>query len=73
MNFVYPNLVSEMKKRGLGYKEIASILGIGEFAAYRRLRGLVGWRLQETLCLSKYFDSDLTWLFERDVTMSEGN
>ena len=64
MRVAYPNLALEMSKRGLGYKDIADILGIGEYAAYRRLRGLVEWKLEETLCLSQYFDSDLAWLFK---------
>ena len=68
MSFVYPNLVSEMKKRGLGYKDIADILGIDKFAAYRRLRGLVGWRLEEIMNLCEYFDSSFAWLFQKDVT-----
>lgn len=68
MRVAYPNLNSEMSKRGLDYKDIADILGINEYAAYRRLRGIVGWKLQETLHLSQYFGADLAWLFECDVT-----
>lgn len=71
MHFVYPNLAKVMKSKGLGYKDIAGILNIGEYAAYRRLRGLVGWKLQETLYLSKYFDADPAWLFECGVTISQ--
>lgn len=68
MSFVYPNLVSEMNKRGLGYKDIADILDIDKFAAYRRLRGLAGWRLDEIMNLCEYFDSSFEWLFKKDVT-----
>ena len=72
MLFVYPNVVSEMKKRDLDYRDIADILGISEYAAYRRLRGFSGWKLQETICLCKYFDvSDAAWLFKFDDTISQ--
>lgn len=66
MLFVYPNLVSEMEKRGLDYRGLADILGIGEHAAYRRMRGMAGWKLSETIQLCRYFDvSDTAWLFAR--------
>ncbi len=72
MHFIYPNIVSEMKKRDLDYKGIADILGISEYAAYRRLRGLAGWKLHETIQLCEYFDiSDTAWLFECGVTISQ--
>lgn len=67
MRVAFPNLAAEMSKHGLGYKDVADILGIGEYAAYRRMRGLVGWKLQETLYLSQYFGCDPVWLFESDV------
>ena len=72
MLFVYPNLASIMEKHGLDYHDIANILGISKYAAYRRLRGLAGWRLQETISLCKYFDiSDTVWLFECEVTIPQ--
>ena len=65
MHFVYPNIVSEMEKRGLDYRDLADILGISEHAAYRRMRGFAGWKLHETIRLCQYFDiSDTAWLFE---------
>ena len=74
MHFVYPNLVFEMNKRGLSYKDIASILGISEHAAYRRMRGLVGWKLYETIKLCQHFGvNDTAWLFRCDVAMSNCN
>ena len=70
MYFAYPNLASEMSKSGLGYKDIAGILGISEHAAYRRMRGLAGWKLSETIRLCQYFGiTDTAWLFDRDVTV----
>lgn len=72
MLFVYPNLVSLMRKSGLDYQDIADILGISKYAAYRRLRGLAGWKLQETIALCKYFDiSDTVWLFKCEVTIPQ--
>lgn len=72
MQFVYPNIVSEMKKRGLGYRDLADILDISEYAVYRRLRGFVEWKLHETIHLCQYFEiSDAAWLFNRGDTISQ--
>ena len=61
-----------MKKRGLDYKDLADILGISKYAAYRRLRGFAGWKLHETVQLCKVFDiSDAAWLFNRGDTISQ--
>ncbi len=66
MLFIYPNLVHMMKKHNLECQDIADILGIKYHAAYRRMRGLTGWRLHETIQLCQYFHvSDATWLFTR--------
>ena len=74
MHFIYPNIVSEMKKRGLDYRDLADILDISEHAAYRRMRGLAGWKLYETIKLCQYFGTnDTAWLFERDVATSNCN
>lgn len=71
MHFVYPNIVSEMEKRGLDYRDLAVILNISEHAAYRRMRGFAGWKLYETIKLCQYFGINNTaWLFERDVAVS---
>lgn len=72
MRFVYPNLVSEMESRDLDYKDIANILGISKYAAYRRLRGFSGWKLNETIILCRYFGtSDTAWLFTLCDTVSQ--
>jgi plasmid maintenance system antidote protein VapI len=61
-----------MKKRGLDYQDLAEILGISKYAAYRRLRGHAGWKLHETIRLCQYFNvSDTAWLFDCDVTISQ--
>lgn len=74
MLFIYPNLVSVMRNRGLGYRDIADVLGISEYAAYRRLRGSAGWKLQETIRLCQYFNvSDAAWLFDCDATIPQKN
>ena len=55
LHFVYPNLVSVMKEHDLDYKGLADVLGISEYAAYRRLRGFTGWKLSETIHLCRHF------------------
>lgn len=72
MLFVYPNLVSVMRDRDLDYKDLADILDISEYAAYRRLRGITGWKLHETIRLCQYFGvSDAAWLFQLGDTVSQ--
>ena len=72
LRFIYPNLVSEMQKRGLDYQDLAEILGISKHAAYRRLRGHAGWKLHETIRLCQYFKiTDMAWLFYCDDTISQ--
>lgn len=72
LRFIYPNIVSEMDKRGLDYHDLADILGISKYAAYRRLRGFAGWKLHETIRLCQYFDiSDAAWLFYSGDTISQ--
>ena len=70
--FVYPNLVKMMKERDMGYEDLADILGISKYAAYRRLRGFTGWKLHETIHLCQYFDgSDAAWLFQLCDTVTQ--
>lgn len=67
MHFVYPNLVVSMEEHGLNYKGLADVLGISEYAAYRRLRGFSEWKLPEIIHLCRYFSvSDVAWLFQCD-------
>ena len=66
MHFVYPNIVQLMAERGMGYTDLAGVLGISEPAAYRRLRGSARWQLDEIVKLCHFFDtSDMDWLFKR--------
>jgi len=69
--YAYPNLEKAMNERGLGYADLADILGISKYAAYRRMRGSSGWKLHETIRLCQYFGIfDTVWLFERCDTIS---
>ena len=70
--YVYPNLAKLMEERDMGYEDIADLLEISKYAAYRRLRGLSGWKLHETIRLCHFFDdSDAAWLFELCVTVTQ--
>ena len=74
MPFVYPNLVSMMKRRNLECQDIAALLGLKYHAAYRRLRGQAEWKLCETIYLCKYFGiSDTVWLFKREDTITQNS
>lgn len=73
MNFVYPNIVSEMEKRDLDYRKLADILCISEHAVYRRLRGFAVWKLPEITKMTQYFGIyNTAWLFQcNNVTVSD--
>jgi plasmid maintenance system antidote protein VapI len=56
-----------MKEHGLDYKGLADVLGISEYAVYRRLRGFSEWKLPEAIRLSQYFSvCSVAWLFQCD-------
>ena len=69
--FVYPNLLSVMEERYMDYRDLASVLNMEPLAVYRRMRGVTGWKLDETVRICEYFTiSDLPWLFARfDATL----
>jgi len=68
MNQIDKLFIAQLKKKIpqniSATEEIASILGISYDAAYRRLKGKVGFDLNETILLSKKFDISLNELFE---------
>ena len=60
---VYPNLVSEMAKRGETQKDIAKILGISIPTISRKFSGQIDWNITEVDILCEYFNKDYYQLF----------
>ena len=65
MKTVFPNLMDELEKRGMTYRELAQEIGLGNLAMYRRLVGLTKWSLHEAIRISWFFNGvDINYLFE---------
>ena len=65
MKAVFPNLVGELEKRGMTYRELAQEIGLSNLAMYRRLVGLTKWSLHEAIRISWFFNGvDIHYLFQ---------
>ena len=65
MKAVFPNLMDELEKRGMTYRELAQEIGLSNLAMYRRLVGLTKWSLHEAIRISWFFNGvDINYLFE---------
>lgn len=64
---VYPNLISEMAKRGEdSQKKLGDLLKISQVAAGRKLNGKNDWKLSEAILLSKRYKKDIEELFKKN-------
>ena len=65
MKTVFPNLMDELEKRGMTYRQLAQEIGLSNLAMYRRLAGLTKWSLHEAIRISWFFNGvDINYLFE---------
>lgn len=65
MKTVFPNLMDELEKRGMTYRQLAQEIGLSNLAMYRRLVGLTKWSLHEAIRISWFFNGvDINYLFE---------
>ena len=65
MKTVFPNLMDELEKRGMTYRQLAQEIGLSNLAMYRRLAGLTKWSLYEAIRISWFFNGvDINYLFE---------
>lgn len=62
----YPNLASEMVKRGENVETIAKIIGVSIPIAYGRFTGRTDFRIGEVEKLCEHYNSDYTILFSRE-------
>ncbi len=62
---IYPNLVSEMAKKGITQAVMAKILGISRGAISRKLSGHNDWTITEVDTLCEYFEKNYYQLFIR--------
>ena len=64
MKTVFPNIESELKSRGMDYRQLAKEIGISDLAMYRRMAGITRWTLPEAIKISWIFDgADVNYLF----------
>jgi len=61
--FVYPNLVKTMKERGMGYEDLADILGINQTTVSQWLLGKKKPGYDSILLLYQKFDIEPNLLF----------
>lgn len=68
MNVIYPNLISEIAKRGIKKSRIAKQLDISERSLYSRLNGNVSFTWDEAQQINKCFfpDLDINYLFSNN-------
>ena len=65
MKTVFPNLMDELEKRGMTYRQLAQEIGLSNLAMYRRLVGLTKWSLHEAIRISWFFNGvDINYLFQ---------
>lgn len=70
MNTVYPNLISEIAKRGIKKTAIASRLGISERSLYSKINGNVSFSWEEICGIQGVFFPDMNkdFLFQKADT-----
>lgn len=66
-NTVYPNLIAEMARKGISYKDLYTVAGISGKSLYNRMRGENEFTWPEVLAIHEaYFpDLDLKYLFQK--------
>lgn len=62
---LYPNLLSEMAKRGDNQGTIGKVLKITQVTAGRKLNGKNEWKLNEAILLSERYQKDIKELFKK--------
>lgn len=64
---MFPNLRAEAARVGMTYKDISKMLGIAEKTVYLKLSGKSDFSLSEAFALSKHFNCEIDYLFEKEV------
>lgn len=60
----FPNLVSEMAKRGEDQKTLANLLGVTRATISRKLSGKIEWSVNEIDAICEYYGKDYYQLFK---------
>lgn len=60
----YPNLVSEMARRGESQKTIAHLLGVTQATISRKLSGKIDWTMKEINAICEYYGMGFCQLFK---------
>lgn len=60
---MFPNLLSEMAKRGETQKDLANLLKLNQPAISRRLRGLTKWTIEEVKVICEHYNKEVQEIF----------
>ena len=61
---LFPNLVSEMARRGENQKTLASLLGVTSATISRKLAGKIDWSIGEIDIICEHYKKDYYQLFK---------
>ena len=64
-NTIFPEIVNQMKIRNEKVKDLATLLGIANSQATRRLSGKVEWTIGDIEILCKHYNTNFYELFKR--------
>ena len=56
---MFKNLIAEMARAGLLYKEMAEKIGIGEVAYSNKIKGITDWKVTEMVAIQKIINEKL--------------
>lgn len=60
----FPNLASEMAKRGESQKTLGDLLGLTQSTISRKLAGKIDWTMQEINAICEYYEKGYCQLFK---------
>lgn len=60
----YPEILSELARRGLTQRELAEILKVNQGTISKKMRGKTEWTIGEVETICDYFNKDYYQLFK---------
>lgn len=61
---VYPNLIAELRRRGISDKEYGEYLKISPSGISKRLNGIIDFSISEMKKTKKFLNKDMDYLFD---------
>lgn len=63
---VYPNLKAEIARNGDTIEQLSKLLNISEISFWRRLSGIIEWKISEANILSEHYNMNIEELFKKN-------